>query len=117
LIIVGVAALVGAVALYVSVAYHLQHRGERGRYTFPLVGTRPVTDAEPIGWSRDVLVSDGRWTADMVAGEWADGSQVNRGANARYVTVVWRDPKTFKEWFVHIERMPDKVECVANLGK
>jgi hypothetical protein len=84
---------------------------------FPLDGNRPITDQEAIQWSKEVLVSDGRFSPDLQLSTFGDGSYVSRGSDPAFSTVDWRNQKTYREWYVQFTRLSGKVKAVSCAGK
>lgn len=106
-----------AAAFFYGVSYHDAHRGTGARHIFSLVSDRPITDQEMLDWSKQVLISDERFSPDLALSKFGDGSYISHGIDPNLSTVCWRNSKTFREWYVRFERLPGKVEGVSYPGK
>jgi hypothetical protein len=89
-----------------------------------LAGSGPITDQQALDWSKQVLIADGRFTADLELMSSdpnpelsKDAIDVSHGYDPTYVTVNWFDKKTYHYWFVQFKRLNGKVEGVSSRGE
>src|ERR1700722_17611986 len=115
IIAIAFAACVVVAALYFA-AYSFQHHTDGPMHVFSLDGNGPITDQEAIQWSKEVLISDGRFSPNLKIEANAVGSVVSRGDDPAFASVDWRDQKTYRQWFVQFTRLSGKVEAVSNAG-
>ncbi|MGA2232617.1 MAG: hypothetical protein ABSH22_17100 [Tepidisphaeraceae bacterium] len=100
-----------------AAGYWFQHHGDGPTHTFPLDGNGPITDQEAIEYSKEVLISDGRFSSDLALSPFGNDAYVNRADDPAYATVDWRNQKTYREWFVQMKRLNGKVEAISYPGE
>ena len=110
-------------ALLVLFGNWMDHHNDGPTHTFSFEGTSPFTDNQAIQWSKEVLISDGRFSPDLELlssdpnPELSKAAHdVSRGDDPAFVSVYWFDKKTYRYWSVQIHRLDGKVEAISSPG-
>jgi hypothetical protein len=104
-ILVGFAVCVLVVARFSYLYWLVPLNSDGPTHTFPLPGIMPITDQQAIAWSKEVLISDGRFTSyfELLSSDpnpelAKDARDVSRGDDPAFVIVCWFDKKTYWFW-------------------